>query len=423
MLSSYRSHRAMGRGRGTCPCVLSLALLAGTSASAAEYYSQPLVTLSAEHHTNVDLEVDTGLPEHVMGYIAVLQDILGILTPTSDTQFRPRLILQRYSDRSDLSRTDEFFDGKTLIQSQRSVLELFGAASRQDSYTAETINPQFDEFNPRAPATAQSGRIDVGNWRTNVDLRPRYTYELSQRTDVGVSGEYTMANFQSQIPGSEVSFDYGLANVFIVKKLSPKTNIETGIYASDFKTKNDTYKDDAYGLSFDINHEWTRLFTGSLTLQAERDDLRELIVGSTGREVASFSGTNFGAFLSLQYKAQVSQLRLTAGRQLVPSSAGTVEGVDQIRVQYDRHWSPRLTVTEAVIVERQRAISNIGAVNSVNDHDDVAAVLKAQWALTRTFFVEGEYRYTRLKYVTDSGPATDQQVGITFGYRGIGPQR
>jgi hypothetical protein len=231
-----------------------------------------------------------------------------------------------------------------------------------------------------------------------------------------------MANFQSDIPGSEVSFNYGLANVFIVNKLTQKTSIETGIYASDFKTKNDAYKDDAYGLSFDVNHEWTRLFSGSLTVQAERDDLRELISGPAGEAVSSFSGTNVGAFLSLQYKAQVSQLRLTAGRQLVPSSAGTVEGVDQIRVQYDRHWSPRLTLTEALIAERQRAISNIGAIDALNDHDDAAVVLKAQWALTQTFFVEGQYRYTRLKYVTDPGPSTDQQVGITFGYRGIGPQ-
>jgi hypothetical protein len=405
---------------------LGLALLASTSVDAAEYYSQPLVTVSAEHHTNIDLEVNTGLPENVTGYIAVLQDILGILTPTSDTQFRPRLVFQRYTDRSDLSQTDGFLDGKTRIQSQRGVLELYGAVSRQDSYEAETVNPQFDEFNPKAPTTAQSGLINVGNWRETADVRPRYTYELTDRTGVGVSGEYLVMNFRSQLPGSEVSFDYGLANAFINNKLTQKTDIETGVYASDYKTKNNTYKDDAYGLSIDLNHHWTPLFLGSLTLQAERDDLQEiplLISGAPSGTPQSFTGSNFGAFLTLSYKAQVSQLRFIAGRQLVPSSAGTVEGVDQIRAQYDRQWSPRLTLKAAVIVERQTAISNIGAVDAINDHDDGRALVSAQWALSQTFFVAGQYSYMRLKYVSASGPASDQVIGISFGYRGLAAQR
>jgi hypothetical protein len=234
-----------------------------------------------------------------------------------------------------------------------------------------------------------------------------------------------MANFQTQLPGSEVSFDYELVNAFISNKLSQKTEIDTGVYASDYKTKNNTYKNDAYGLSFELDHEWTRLFTGSVTLQAERDDLKELpfLNPTSPTAPVTHSGTNFGVFLNLLYKAQASQLRLTAGRQLVPSSAGTVEGVDQIRAQYDRHFSPRLTLTGAVIAERQRAISNIGAVDALNDHDDARAVFTAHWALSPTYYVEGRYGYTRSKYLTDSGPSTDQEVGISFGYRGLGAQR
>jgi hypothetical protein len=416
----------MGPPRATRRSFLSLAILASSVAGAAEYYNQPYALVSVDHHSNVDLEVDTGLRENVTGYQALLQDIFGILTPTSDTQFRPRILARQYDGRPDLSRVNEYVDGKTLIQSQRSSLELYAGASRQDSYSAETLNPQFDDFNPKAPVTAQSGAIDVGNTRTSVDFRPRYTYELSDRTGIGANAEYDMVNFKSQLPGSEVSFNYGLVNAFIKKQLSQKTSIETGVYGSDYETKQDTYKDDAYGVSFDLDHNWTQLLTGDLTVQAERDDLREMALATATAPpspVKTFSGTNVGAFLSLSYKAQASQLRLAAGRQLVPSSAGTVEGVDQVHLQYDRNINPRFTLTGALIAERQRAISNIGAVNSAYDHDDGVALVSAQWALSRTFFLAGHYSFTRSKYVTDKFPANDNEIGISIGYRGLPAQR
>jgi hypothetical protein len=155
----FLKRQTMGPPRATRRSFLSLAILASSVAGAAEYYNQPYALVSVDHHSNVDLEVDTGLRENVTGYQALLQDIFGILTPTSDTQFRPRILARQYDGRPDLSRVNEYVDGKTLIQSQRSSLELYAGASRQDSYSAETLNPQFDDFNPKAPVTAHQCRF------------------------------------------------------------------------------------------------------------------------------------------------------------------------------------------------------------------------------------------------------------------------
>jgi hypothetical protein len=399
----------------------AIAMALNLPAIGAEQYFRPSVTATVEDHSNIDLSA-TAQSQNIVGYKADLQGTWGIRTPRSSTELMPRLVVQKFQQRDRLSRTQEYLDLKTKFKTQLSSVELFGRFNRLDTYQSELVSAGFNDFDPGAIPGGQSGRVLVGNTRTLAQLRPRFSHTLSQRTDVGVYADYQHVDFSSQSINNQVDYDYGIVNGFVARRFGPKTRLTTGVFASKYETKDNTNRTSAVGVSVDWSRDWSKQLQGTLSIGAERSKVRKLDVAIPAAPVATEeTATNWSATYSAAYRGEVSRIRFTVGRDLTPSSRGDKSATDQIRIGYDRTLTPRLDFTGAVRLLKERSIK--GVSSNPNDRNYGTADLGLKWALTRTWFLHGEYRYFRQKYADTGSSAHDNVFVVSMQYLGLPPQR
>ena len=189
MLSSFRSCTAVLRqypsGLTPSACGLMLGSLWLGAASAAEYYVQPIASVSSAYNTNVELARAPAPRNSAVGYFADAQSIIGIATPTSETTLIPRLLYNFYPTQKDLDRLEAFLSLNGRYTWQRDRLTLSGYFDRRDDLNAET--PSAD-YNPNSPGTTSTtGRINLGTVRDFADFQPNYAHYLTPLSQIGVA--------------------------------------------------------------------------------------------------------------------------------------------------------------------------------------------------------------------------------------------
>jgi outer membrane receptor protein involved in Fe transport len=119
---------------------------------------------------------------------------------------------------------------------------------------------------------------------------------------------------------------------------------------------------------------------------------------------------------------QTSRLQYSVGRLIEPSSIGGQVSLDQIRVQYNRGLTRRLSGSVSARITRQEALAN-GPGHRDRSYGD--AFLR--YALTPKWDLTGGYRFAwqRLPVVVNStlvyDPAQSHGVYVTIGYHGLNP--
>jgi hypothetical protein len=223
--------------------------------------------------------------------------------------------------------------------------------------------------------------------------------------------------YTADVPLSKQDYDNWQTNLYLQRRVNPKTTVEAGGYVGRFQTKSgvDT-TDSVTGVSFDMKHDWTTRNQSELALTIERN---KIDVHEPG--VAEESTTDVGVEFSTQHRGEVSNLRLVLGHDISPTGEGGRSTRDQIRGQYDRDLSARLSFTGLLRGYRQRALS-IQATNSGSRRDVVTGELSLQWMMTPTWFFSGGYGYNWQDVSSNSGPANNNRVFLTFGYRALDPR-
>jgi hypothetical protein len=120
------------------------------------------------------------------------------------------------------------------------------------------------------------------------------------------------------------------------------------------------------------------------------------------------------------YQGEVSRWRATAGRTFIPTGSGGRAESDQVRLQYDRDFSARLSFSGAGIYESRNSLTERG---SNNDRDYARADFKLTWLMTSTWFIEGGYSYIWEDRVDATGDAYNNRIFAGVGYKGLGRQR
>jgi hypothetical protein len=126
----------------------------------------------------------------------------------------------------------------------------------------------------------------------------------------------------------------------------------------------------------------------------------------------------YGLELNAAYGSPVSRWALSLGRQVTPTGSGGLSNLDQVRVQYDRAFSERLSLTTAVRAFRNRSVSEITANNN-DDRDYARANVSLNFMITATWYVRAGYEYTWQDREADSRSANNNLVSLAFGYRGL----
>ena len=373
---------------------------------AAEYYMQPMASITAEHDSNVELQpASQGPAGATFGYIGAAAALFGIATPDSNTTIRPRIDYRNYpSDHVD-DRLEEFLDLNSAYRGERQHASLYLGFQRADEFNADLYNP----YAPPLPASPETGRTTMGSTRTSLILLPKYSYYVTPLTTIGVSGTYQKLSYSPSNSYDAVDFNYYQTQVFVEWALNPKNDVTVGIYGSDYEATHYHSTAVAEGASLGLHTNWTPLLDTEASVVYQRTQI-DTIIPSPLRSTEN----PWGASISATYKNQLNQFRMNIDRLITPTGGGGIYINQQAQLLYIRDINPRLQFTGAMIAMRNHGLtSNV----SGDDRTFLRTAVELKWMLTPTLYVQGGYQYMWEKYQVNPDGAANNRVYVTFGYQ------
>jgi hypothetical protein len=391
------------------------ALAAGTTAAAAEFYYQPIVSLQTSYNTNLDL--DPVNKRGAEGYFADAATNIGIATARSETFLQPRLLYNYYPSVQGRNRLEGFLNLNTRYNWERNRFVMSALYDHRDDVNAEQPTAVQNPVNPDlGNTTTTTGRVRVGTTRDYAVLTPTFTHLLTPLSSIGVATEYQRASFSPADTSSHINFNYYKGRLFYSKTIDLRTDVSIGAYGSRYEGGSIESHSTSGGVQLNGGYNWTQVLRSDLTVQWQRTKFQE-----TSPRVAEETSNPWAATFDTVYNGQTSSYRFSIGRTIYPSSAGGLYTTDQVRGQYDRDFTERLHFMGALRVFRDRTTA--AAVSGDTTRNFVTGTVRLQYMLTRTFFVAGAYSHNYQKYHFDPASAQSDIVQLSFGYRGLERQR
>lgn len=402
--------------------VVSVMTALAVPAYAAETFFQPRIQARAEQNTNRNLSTDSNDEDDIVGYLVDLEGTWRRVTPTRDTSIRPRLRFQRYPDRKEIQRTEQFLDIRTRNQvTERTGWDLAGSYSRRDAFNADLGAAEFDDLDPddldpQDPATGGDS-VDnlVDDTRTFFRISPGFSHQYTELTGIDISAAYENVRYDSDVRTDRSDYDYIQVNLEGTRRLDPRTVVSIGPYAARYETKDDFNVTDSYGLAAGWARQWSERHSNIVRVYGERSEI-EL----TDVTVSDETENNFGGELAGIYRTETGRVRYSLGRRFEPTSAGNRSVTDEVRLQYDWNYSQRMAIRTAVRAFQREAQ---GDASGGNEREQLRAELGLTWMITPTYFIGGGYEYTWQEREQDTSSAENHALYINFGYRGLVPRR
>ncbi|HVO46552.1 MAG TPA: hypothetical protein VMT29_09470 [Steroidobacteraceae bacterium] len=393
-------------------CGAALLALAAASAPAADVFYQPVASVQGQWNTNIELQ--PGAAQSGAGYMADVATLIGVATPNSQLTLRPDVRYEYYPTDTSLNRLEAMLDINGQLRYQRDKFSLRGRIDRRDDLNAEIQDAQFNPVNPGLPVTPTTGRVSVGVVRDNVYLTPSYDHGFSALFSGGLSATFQRMTYSPNDPSAHVGFNYYQAQPYFDYTVSARSDIQFGVFGAKFEAVNIESHSEAYGGLVQGTYNWSPIFHSTLTVLLQRTRNEQ-----TTPTPFQDSTTNWGANVETVYAGRTDKLRLTVGRQILPSSGGGLYNTDQVQGQYDREITERFALTAALLYQRLGTLAS----NSPSDtRNYLVGQVFAEWMLTRVLFIRGGYSYQWQKYRFDPEGANNNQVSLQFGYRGLGRQ-
>jgi len=406
--SSHRVTRLALAVGATCSLGVS------ATAQAGQTYVQPQAVVRAETDSNLTLD-PAGSPEGTTeGYIADLQVLVGYATPTSETSIRPRVRFQNYPDYDQREKVEGFLDWVTRFRWERSLFDIIANYSQQDSYNYDTRSGEFDPLDPNNPTVAGSGKSLTGETRTEAVVRPSYSYDLTERLSVGVGGQYQITNYDaSEGPSNRVDYDFWVVNANLGWSLDERSIVGIVGYLSQYEPKNIDGHTDGYGAGVTYDYKWSEVLGFEATVGYEVNDPKYSELGQEEQKSSSVGGS-IAAF----GESEASKWRFLVRQRYAPNGDGGMRQMDEVRFQYDRDFTRRLSFLGSARYESQRQLT--GQIGE--DRDTARLDVGLKWLVAPTWFVQGGYAYIWQKE-GNQGNADNNRFYLGAGYKGLGRQR
>jgi hypothetical protein len=397
----------------SAPAAFASAALLQSAAFGAEVYWQPSASLTAEGDTNLDLE--PGNRTRTLGALGMVSSVVGITSPDADANIRPRLEYREYPEDSQDNRLEAYLDFNAIQRWQRSSLSVFGNLEHRDEFNAEFNPAIYDTFNPAPPTTPETGKAILGGTRDSAYIVPTYNFKFSPLLAGGISGVYQRMQYSPDDEFTHVNFQYYSGKAALTWSLSQRSELSFAGFGSKYEALHFDSHATGAGGSVDFDTNWTQKLSTSASVIFERVKITE-----TAPQILDTSANAWGGTVGVVYTAQVSRFKFNAGHVITPSGGGSLYTTDQIRFQYDRDLSYRLTATAAAIGLRDRGVTS----NVSGDYRSyLQTVVEAKWMMARTWFLQGGYQYSWQKFQLDPSGAANNRIYVRVVYQGLGAQR
>lgn len=388
------------------------ALLGSPALHAQQTAFVPYVQLTGEYDTNRLLNANHSQSgewgEATIGTQLLRETVQSII------DVRPEVSVQD-SSYSQLNRFDARLDARGNYRTQKTVYAAAASYRREDSYNAEYGLAEFNPYNPGAPDTVGTGTVVTGITRSTYNFSPDIVHTFTQRLTGELDGNFTSVHYSNDIPQTFVSFSAPYVEMSLLYALSQRSQVGIGPYYTRYDPVNEladgTLKSQSYGSNFIYRYQTSQLTSSTITVKVGRVEQDQFVGPGT-------TSTNWGVEWTGSYQFLTSRLQYSVGRFLEASSIGGEVSLDQIRLQYSRNFTARLSGLGALRATRQDTV-----VNSTGHRDRVFGDASLKYAVTPHWDISGGYRFAWQKLPPSSQSAANNGVYLTIGLHALDPHR
>lgn len=395
-----RSGRASASSLQLPTCILAAlaALLAGSTASAANWEFAPRVELGYLYNDNYRLEQPGGEIE-VSGAEADAAFTFRTLDPRTQVEITPRVHATYFPSEDDQDSTDYFLEGRVADATPRRRTGVSAALSRQDVVRSELVGAQF-EGDLGDPQEVDSGLAIERNERDLIRIVPYFEYDATERSFVEFNARFVDAQFDRQIENRNRDFsDYGVSAGYGFR-ISPRTQIVARALASQFETDIETR---AYG----AEAQWATDFSPTARFYISAG------AQQTEPENSDETDTHWIGGVGGRWTTQRNALFLDLTRSVGPVAAGTVVERHQLRLRIDHDISPRLSLGFGLRASRDEDIDDAGVYPT---REYAAADARIEWRWQRHLSFFAQYAYAWQEYEDELSDASSNRILIGVVY-------
>ena len=393
--------------------LVTVAIVAATSffgvqtVTAAEWRLEPELRVGYEFDDNAVLITIGGATAEIEGYILEGSATIGYATERTTFNITPRLRSRNY-DEEIFDSDDQFLTFDFNHQGLKSNFRIRGNYARESVRTAEREVADVDVDDPDEITGDDTGRVFEIGRRDRFWIMPQWNYNFSEKSAFAARLRYTDVDYDDLFfvgaftPYSDVRFDVSLYRGFSARTRGY-------IRASARSYEPDNAGVDVDGLGFNIGFE--QRLTQTTRLRAE--------VGVEDTEPdGSESDSNVVWDINVVKKVETVTFMAQYKRSMNAGGAGRVTERDSFNLSVRKQFFPeRLEGRLAIRAYTTERLSSDPGI--IDERDYVQFRAQLTYGLSRTFSVQGDYRYTYIDRSATAGSDNSNSITLWLIYRPI----
>ena len=388
-------------------------LLRADAVQAQDWTLDPVLRVGYEFDDNARLQPNPGSNDEIQGYLIEGLATFGYASERTTFDLTPRITSRNY-DQSSVDSNDGFLDLDFKTQGLKSNFRIRAKYSQESVRTAERedADPTIDD--PDEITADDSGRIFNAGDRNRFWILPQWNYDISERTAIGADASYTDVDYDDIIAGSYAPYSDARFNVSLTRAFSPRTRaylrVGAGRYERDTQQVGVPNKLDCLGASIGLE----RGVTETIRVRAE--------FGMTETEPSNGSSdTDYVYDVNVVRILETTTFLAQAKRSVTSDGSGRASLRDSFNLGMTKQFSERVKGGLGV---RAYTTDNLSSDTSTVESRDYAQIRATMsYALTQTFLVEADYRYTYLDRSSLTENAKSNSIIIWFSWEPAAPTR
>lgn len=393
-----------------------LPLLSGWGdAMAAEWLVEPIATLAARYDDNIGLEQGDG--ESTRSTTLAVGAQVRRNTEVFDMRARA---LTSYVDYDNLDdRDQQAADLAARYEAERHAWGLNAVLKRDTTFTVltEDATGRTVDGVPEAPSGPDGigepdlpdvGVSEVQVRRNRLTLRPRWEYDLTQRTSIGVDYRFIDVSYEDDVETDLTDHRTHAVEGRLAYRLAPNETLIGSVEAARFRADEIDVETDNVSLLGGYERAFTPVTRATFTLGLRRSEV------SDGGADDSSNGVIVRAGIARTLRA--GRLSAEVGRDVRPSGLGEMVESDYLDFLFERDLTPRLTFFAGGLAFNLRSVRDEELERVERRYYRVEPGLR--YELTRWTSIGASYRYRWQDRETDAESAESNAFLVSLEYLG-----
>lgn len=399
-----------------------IVMVAASCASGANYKLKTSVKMDSLHDSNIRLLEDDG--PSAFGYTTSARFGLGVETGQWETSLDTRIAFLRFNH-SALDSDDQDLSFQLRWRSERHEAALTSSWVRDSTLTSERLD---------------SGRVGDASRRDSKLLQPSWTYSLSERNLLTLSGAYIDREYRDP---TFVDYDYTQSSLRWTHLWNERLQLLLQAQYSDYQSahlasgpflqSHAQHSEDA-GLQAGARYQWTENLTVTALIGRSHTEQRYDVKDPLG-----FCTTIFAPFMplcqlqdshsklstadaTLAWNDERNQLAASLSRATQPSSDGQVLEVSQLHADWTHRLWRQGHLRAALTLGRHRPPERTHSLaGQTSEREFCYASLGYRHRLSESWALDTTYQYRYQDY--QASPNSAESHVVSLGIRWEPPDR